>query len=218
MTQEAMLKDSMLDNQLSIWEHSSYLDNELDHAFSHYELKMEETRKAMLDKIKHTTPSKDVVISGNTYQTFNQHVEQSQITINGVTLRQKVINLIKERDGVRLPCLIKELFCSPPCTLPLALDYATITETLGPENERKLLSQFISDANSFQGPLSAQRLVKYENSVRFDPASGLNDYEVKVTFLTVGGDKVYYHYKIRQGAPNGQYTLENESMRQVKAS
>ena len=148
----------------------------------------------MLDKIKGI--KHDVVLSGNTYQTMNQHVEQSQITINGITLRQKVINIIKERDGVRLPLVVKELFCSPPSTIPLVLDYATISESLG-DAERKILSQFISDANSFEGALAAQRIIKYENCVKFDTESGLNDYEVKVTYLTVSGDKVFYDYKIR---------------------
>lgn len=95
------------------------------------------------------------MISGPTYTTINQHIEQSQVTVDGVSLRQTQITLAKEVDGVRVPMRLKEVLCSPPGSLPLVLDYATISETLGENNERKILSQFISDANSFEGALSA---------------------------------------------------------------
>ncbi len=105
--------------------------------------------------------------------------------------------MVKEMDGVRLPITVKEVFCSPPSSIPLVLDYATITETLGDKDERQILSQFISDANSFEGALSAQRIIKYENSMVYDPETSLNNYEVKVTFITVSGFKILYDYKIK---------------------
>ena len=136
MTQEALSKDVLLDNQLSIWDHSNLIDNLVDEKMSAFQQQMDQTRKTMLDQLK--GDKQDVVFSGNTYTNVSHNVETSQITVNGITLRQKVIQFIKERDGVRIPYLIKELFCSPPATLPLVLDYATITESISGADQKIL--------------------------------------------------------------------------------
>lgn len=75
MTQEAILKDTLLDNQLSIWEHCNLIDNEVDKKLSAFDNQMETTRKKMLDQIKGN--QQDVVISGNTYTNIQQQVEAS---------------------------------------------------------------------------------------------------------------------------------------------
>ena len=47
---------------------------------------------------------------------------------------------------------MKEVLCSPPCTFPTIMDYATITETVNGV-EQKILTQFVADAANFEAVL-----------------------------------------------------------------
>ena len=126
----------------------------------------------------------NVVASGNTYTKQSQNVETSQITINGITLKQKLLQFVKERDGIRLPHLIKEVFCSPPASLSTVLDYATLLETVN-GIDQKILTQFVVDAATFEGNMAPSKIMRFENTIRMDIQSGGNNlYEIKVVFIT----------------------------------
>ena len=92
--------------------------------------------------------------------------------VSGIHLRQKVLQFVKERNGIRLPHLIKELYCSPPASIPTVLKYSTLVETIN-GIDKKILTQFITDANSFlvRCGLGPKSLIKYTNVVSLDTES-----------------------------------------------
>ena len=50
-----------------------------------------------------------------------------------------MLQYVKERDGVRLPHIVKEVQCSPPGSLATMMDYSTVTETVN-GFEQKILT------------------------------------------------------------------------------
>ena len=135
----------------------------------------------------------NIVASSNTYSKQTQNVETSQITINGTTLRQKLLQFVKERDGVRLPHLVKEVYCSPAADISTVMDYATVMETVN-GIDQKVLSQFVTDAKNFEAALAPQKIIKYSNVISLETESGHNNYEIKVAFLTQNDERYVYTF------------------------
>ena len=77
---------------------------------------MEHTRKDMLEDMEKMM-STDVMPSGNTYSKCESNVESNTITINGITFRFRFIHFMKERDGIRIPHMVKQIFCSPASSI-----------------------------------------------------------------------------------------------------
>jgi len=67
---------------------------------------MEKARSSILDEIKDVV-GKDITPSDNTYCKSQSNVESSSVVMNGVTFRFRTIRVIKERDGISIPHIIK---------------------------------------------------------------------------------------------------------------
>jgi hypothetical protein len=55
--------------------------------------------------------------------------EQNDQYINGVKIRQQVVDSVKEKDGVRVPYTRKEIYCEPACDLETLEKYVDMKET-----------------------------------------------------------------------------------------
>ena len=70
---------------------------------------MAKYRTKMLKKsMKH---EKNTVASNNTCSIENQKTEQFSILINGINIRERLIDVTSERDGVKICYRIKQVFC-----------------------------------------------------------------------------------------------------------
>lgn len=52
-------------------------------------------------------------------------------------------------------------------------------------------------------------MYRYENIISANLQTGLNDYIVKVWFVSKNNDKLLYTFTIAHNAPNGFYKIEN---------
>jgi len=73
---------------------------------------------------------KDIIPSENTYVKSQSNIESSTILINGIKFRFRFIHLMKERDGIRIPHIIKQIFCSPGSSIQLLQDNSTLKESI----------------------------------------------------------------------------------------
>ena len=59
-------------------------------------------------------------------------VEGNEIEVDGHIIKFRKVTYVKERDGIRLPHVHKQIFCTPPAPLDLVMNHSThITEVVG---------------------------------------------------------------------------------------
>jgi hypothetical protein len=150
--------------------------------------------------------SSDVVPSGNTYVKSQSNVESSTITINGVTFRFRLIHLMKERDGIRIPHLVKQIFCSPACSLQLLQENASLMETVD-GRDNKVLTQFLADCKKFGDQRQPAKIMRYENEIDVEESSGKNKFLIKVWFMNQNKEKFLYQFTYMHGEQFGTYKL-----------
>lgn len=51
--------------------------------------------------------------------------------MNGTRIIYKTLEYTKERDGVKIPHVIREVVCDPPCNLDTIRDYIQFKEQIG---------------------------------------------------------------------------------------
>lgn len=73
---------------------------------------MEETRKNMLDNINKIRESNDPA-TRSSYVIENRKNETNFLTVGGSTIRTTNIDYSKERDGIKLPHVFREIKCTP---------------------------------------------------------------------------------------------------------
>jgi len=70
------------------------------------------------------------------------------ITIDGHRLKWRVLDYLQERDGVKVPHVVKQIFCDPPAPIDIIQKNVKIKETLG-NQDQDVLSQFLKDCKNF---------------------------------------------------------------------
>lgn len=117
------------DWHLSLWDELRPIEKTLDKKFKRFEHQMDLTRKNMLHDMKKMM-SKDIIPSENTYVKSQSNVESSTVHINGITFRFRFVHVMKERDGIRIPHIIKQVFCHPGSSIELLQENATLKESI----------------------------------------------------------------------------------------
>ena len=120
-------------NPLGIVKDWLTISDELEKNFSAFKTEMDNSKKQMLDELK--KGKKDIAVSDHTFMKEVSEVEQRKFTVGGITLEFSVLNFMKERDGVRLPHLVKQIECFPPCSIDLLLEHSTLKETINDEDQ-----------------------------------------------------------------------------------
>ena len=91
---------------------------------------------------------------------------------------------MKERDGVHLPFVQKQIICNPGAPLELVIEHAgTITETVAGQ-EQRVLTRFLSDSSRFNKDQKPAKLLKFENIVSLNADCSMNEYLIKVWYET----------------------------------
>jgi hypothetical protein len=58
-------------------------------------------------------------------------VDQHEAVIDGKKISIKTLETTKEKDGVKIPHVLREVTCEPPCELKTLQDYVKMHETVG---------------------------------------------------------------------------------------
>lgn len=140
-------------------------------------------------------------------------MEQSSAIVNGVRIKQKQLESIKEKNGVKMPHTVKEVTCDPPCDLDTLKKYSQMKESVG-DKEQELLSQFLQDAK--EKNIEPQKIYKYLNEVNYDTETGKNNYNINVSFLDKNNEKQVYSFRRGQDALEGETKFERFAIEQEK--
>ena len=68
--------------------------------------------------------------TGSAYSKQKSNVNTNQITVDGKTLRFRSIDLMKEKNGVKMPHQVNQIHCSPPAPIELVKEHSTIKERI----------------------------------------------------------------------------------------
>lgn len=191
---------------MSLWDEFRPLELSLDAKFDRFEKEMEETRKSMLADIRKDMSS-DLVPSANTYSVSQSNVEMSTLTINGITFRFRTIEFFKERDGIRIPHTIRQIFCNPASPIDLLQENSKFKE-IENDVENKVLTQFLCDQKHFGDKYEASKIWRYENEIDVDSFSGKKQYIIKVWYEAKDGQRFLYTFTYLRGDKTGTYRLD----------
>ncbi len=89
---------------------------------------------------------------------INQTVEM----IKGHEIKQSLLEIDMDSNGVVLPRIMKHIICHPPAPIKLVQEVAGLKESLGGLDE-PVLSQLFRDARFFESLDFPINLIKYEN-------------------------------------------------------
>ena len=186
-----------LDLEWSTWRHFQEMDRALERNFRYFDRDMEQQRRQLLDTFKEEGIA-NLNLEDTSYSKETHNVDQRSALVNGCRIRQKTLETIKEKDGVRMPHLVKEVTCDPPCDIDTVKDFVKLKEIGSSGEEKALLSQFLKDAK--EKNVDVKKLIKYQNEVTFDSESGKNKYGINVSFVDKDNKKQIYSYNKPQDA------------------
>jgi len=75
-----------------------------------------------------------------------------------VRIKQRSLETIKEKDGVTIPNIVREVTCEPACDIETLQDYVNLKENIGGQ-ESKILSRFLKDAK--EKNLAPQKILRF---------------------------------------------------------
>jgi hypothetical protein len=55
--------------------------------------------------------------------------------VDGKRIRYKTLETTKEKDGVKIPHVVKEIVCDPPCDIETLKNYIQFKEQAGTEEQ-----------------------------------------------------------------------------------
>jgi hypothetical protein len=65
--------------------------------------------------------------------------------VDGKRIRYKTLETTKEKDGVKIPHMLREIECDPPCDLETLQKCISFKENVGGK-EQKVFQTFLEDA------------------------------------------------------------------------
>ena len=78
----------------------------------------------------------------------------------------KLIDQTREKDGVIIPHIIRQIDCNPAAPINLLIENAPFKETNDLGAEQALLNQFQNDTKNVPDYQKPDRIVKYVNTVQ----------------------------------------------------
>jgi mRNA-degrading endonuclease RelE of RelBE toxin-antitoxin system len=147
------------------------------------------------------------------YTREERRSETKSLQIGKYRLLYKFIDQTKEKDGVVLPHIVRQIDCNPAAPLNLLLENAIFEEELEDGKKMKILSQFEQDTKNVQDLQKPNRIVKYVNSIiQEDPNdAGSKIYGVKVVYLNKNNDRYRYYYRKRAGDAQPQMSIDRST-------
>lgn len=92
-------------------------------------------------------------------------METKGIQIGKYRMLYKFIDQTREKDGVFVPHLERQIECHPGTPLNLVIENSIFEEELGSGSKQKVLTQFQNDTRNAPEYQRPQRILKYVNSI-----------------------------------------------------
>lgn len=205
----------------SIWSDFGRIDQEIDRRFKEYSDFMFKNRQRQLEDFRKESEKKpQLKASGETSQQLakqqptesqvgtlshasytkeHRQVETRAIQLGKYRILYKFIEQTKEKDGLILPHIVRQIDCSPAAPIDLLMENSPYEEELD-SGKKRILSQFISDTNNVPDYQKPRRIIKFVNSIiQEDPHDQVKGkvFGLKVVYLNKDNERLRYYYKKR---------------------
>lgn len=104
-------------------------------------------------------------LTHSSYTKESRKVETRALQIGKYRILYKLIDQTKEKDGVMMPHVVRQIDCSPATPLSLLMENAPFEEILEEGKSERILSQFEKDIKNVPEHQRPDRILKYVNSV-----------------------------------------------------
>lgn len=154
------------------------------------------------------------IVERHAYSKEQRSSETRTIQIGKYRMLYKLIDHVKERDGLKLPHLIRSVECHPATPLNLVIENSPFDEVLDEGVRNRLLSQFQLDTKNVDEKQKPHLILKYTNTVVTEDPSNLITGKIfgfKVTYLNKDNERYRYHYRKRQGEQNAQISIDRST-------
>ena len=153
-------------------------------------------------------------VSRHSYTKEHRQVETRALQIDKYRILYKLIDQTKEKDGVILPHIVRQIDCNPAASLDILRENALFEESLDEGKSQRLFTQFEKDTKDVDENKKPHRIIKYVNSILTeDPKNNESGkiFGVKVVYLNNNNDRLRYTFQKRQGETNPQINIERSS-------
>ncbi len=153
-------------------------------------------------------------VTRHSYTKEHRQVETRALQIGQYRILYKLIDQTKEKDGIVLPHLVRQIDCNPAAPINILKENALFEETLEEGKNMKLLSQFENDTKNVPENQKPHKIIKYVNSIMTEDPNNLQSgkiFGVKVVYLNNNNDRLRYTYQKRQGDSNSQINIERST-------
>lgn len=117
------------DMNWSVWRQFENMDRMLERTFDTFEEDMDSFRNKALQSSQ--TQQQQIQPERTSYMKSYHSVDQREDVVNGKRIKYKTLETTKEKDGVKIPHVIREITCDPPCELDTLKDYVKFKELTG---------------------------------------------------------------------------------------
>jgi hypothetical protein len=141
-------------------------------------------------------------------------VETRALQLGKYRVLYKFIDQTKEKDGLMLPHIVRQIDCSPAAPLNLLIENSFFEEELDQGKKQRILTQFENDTRNAPEHQRPHRIIKYVNSIiQEDPQDTQKGkvYGLKVVYLNKDNDRFRYYYKKRQGDEHQQVSIDRST-------
>lgn len=125
-------------------------------------------------------------------------METRGLQIGKYRIFYKLIDQTKERDGLLIPHIVRQINCNPAAPLNILTENAPFDEELDEGQKKRILSQFESDTKNVPDYQKPARILKYVNSIiQEDPRDKQKGktFAVKIVYLNSDNDRYRYFFK-----------------------
>eukprot|EP00347_Sterkiella_histriomuscorum_P013873 403363041 len=168
---------------LNIWRQFEMMDCMLDRSFDKFENEMFQNRNLILQS--QDFKQRQIQPQSSTYEKSYHSVDSREEVIDGKRIKYRTLETTKEKDGVKIPHLLREIECDPPCDIDTLQKCITFREDVGGKHQN-ILQTFLEDVKKKN--LAPQRIVKYQNEVKLNDDTNKKDY-LNVSFLDKDNQK-----------------------------
>ena len=153
-------------------------------------------------------------VSRHSYTKEHRQVETRALQIDKYRILYKLIDQTKEKDGIVLPHIVRQIDCNPAAPLDILRDNALFEETVDEGKSQRLFYQFENDTKNVDENKKPQRIIKYVNSILTeDPKNSESGkiFGLKVVYLNNNNDRLRYTFQKRQGDTNAKINIERST-------
>ena len=153
-------------------------------------------------------------LTRHSYTKEHRQVETRSLQIGQYRLLYKLIDQTKERDGLIIPHIVRQIDCSPAAPLNILLENAFFQEELAEGKQNKILTQFESDIKNAKEEQKPHRIIKYVNSIIQEDPRDIQKgktFGVKVVYLNKDNERFRYTYRIRAGETHPQMSIDRST-------